>query len=141
MNRIEQIDAQTELDKLIAGFFSVFDNRNGATPELDALLGYFAEKAVIARSSGLDIQLYTPMEFALPRIELLTGGSLVDFHEVETSSTTKTFGGIAVRTSRYRKEGLLNGRPYVGAGTKSFQLVALGSGWRIASLAWGDDQM
>jgi hypothetical protein len=137
---MEQVGAQVEIDKLVAGFFSAFDNRNGVAPGLSTLLGYFAEKAVIARSSGLDVQLYTAAEFALPRIELLSGGTLVNFHEAETSSTTNIFGAIAMRTSRYRKAGLLNGSPCVGVGTKSFQLVALGSGWRIASLAWADDE-
>jgi len=137
---MEEVAAQAEIDKLVTGFFSVFDNRNGVAPDLADLLGYFAEKAVIAHSSGQDIQLYTAMEFALPRIELLSGGALVNFHEAETSSTTNIFGAIAVRTSRYRKAGVLNGSPYAGTGTKIFQVVALGSGWRIASLAWADDE-
>jgi len=41
--------------------------------------------------------------------------------------------------SRYTKAGLLNGNPYSGVGTKCFQLVLLDCGWRIASLAWVDD--
>ena len=131
--------AQEEIDKLIAGFFAAFDNRD-RTPALASVLGCFADKAVIARSSKSDTQLYTAGEFARPRIELLKGGSLVNFHEAETSATTHIFGGIAVRTSRYRKAGLLNGNVYAGAGTKCFQLVALDSGWRIASLAWTDDE-
>ncbi|MFL6592160.1 MAG: hypothetical protein ACJ8GK_05565 [Luteimonas sp.] len=137
---MQRIGAQAEIDKLVSGFFSVFDNRNGVVPELASLLGYFAEKAVIARSSGLEIQLYTAMGFALPRIELLSGGRLVDFHEAEISSSTTIFGGIAIRTSRYRKAGMLNGSAYAGVGTKSFQLVSLLTGWRIASLAWADDE-
>jgi hypothetical protein len=132
--------AQDEIDRLIGGFFAAFDNRDGLRPDLAVLLGYFADKAVVARVSGSDIQLYTATEFAMPRIELLAGGSLVDFHEAETSSTTSVFGSIATRTSRYRKAGLLNGNPYAGAGAKSFQLVAFDSGWRILSLAWLDDE-
>jgi hypothetical protein len=78
-------------------------------------------------------------EFANPRIELLTHGKLLDFNEWEISSTTQIFNGIAARTSRYSKSGLLNGSDYSGSGTKCFQLVELGVGWRIASLAWVDD--
>ena len=136
---MEQVEAQAEISKLIAGFFSVFDNRNGVTPDLKTLLGYFAEKAVIARASGSEIQLYTAMEFGLPRIELLGGGTLVNFHEAEISGSTNIFGTIASHISRYHKAGLLNGHPYTGVGTKSFQLVSLEAGWRILSLAWIDD--
>jgi hypothetical protein len=132
--------AQEEIDKLISAFFSAFDNREGTEPDVAAVVGCFAEKAVIARSAGVETQLYTATEFAAPRIELLKSGTLVDFHEAETSATTNIAGNIAVRTSRYRKAGLLNGSSYAGAGTKFFQLVALASGWRILSLAWIDDE-
>jgi hypothetical protein len=135
---MEEARAREEIDKLTADFFSAFDNRNGS-PEIANILACFADKAVIARSSGSNTDLYTVMEFALPRIELLTRGALVNFHESEISSTTSIFGGIAIRTSRYSKTGLLNGDHYGGVGTKCFQFVALDRGWRIASLAWVDD--
>jgi len=64
----------------------------------------------------------------------------VPFHEREISSKPQIFDGIATRTSRYSKSGLLNGSNYTGSGTKCFQLVDLGIGWRIASLAWVDDR-
>lgn len=131
--------ARHAIDALAAAFFSAFDNRNGKKPDLVALLGHFTEKAVIARSTSVDTQVVSALEFALPRIDLLTNGTLVDFHEIETNSATNVFGNVAVRTSRYRKEGLMAGAPYAGAGTKCFQLVALDTGWRILSLAWIDD--
>jgi hypothetical protein len=129
-----------EIDRLIAAFFSAFDNRKGAKPALSAILGCFAEKAVIARSGGTDTQIYTPMEFAAPRIDLLSSGTLIDFHEAEDSSSTSILGNLAIRTSRYRKSGILHGAPYAGAGTKHFRLLAVDSGWRILSLAWVDDE-
>lgn len=134
----EPIDLE-QIDQLIARFFAAFDNRAGAKPTLGAILDCFAEKAVIARSAGSDTQLFSPTEFAEPRLELLAGGALLDFHEAEESSSTSIFGRLATRTSRYRKAGVLKGCPYAGAGTKCFQLVASDSGWRILSLAWADD--
>lgn len=128
-----------QIDHLIAGFFAAFDNRNGLKPTLSPILACFAEKAVIARSLDSETQLFTPMEFAAPRMELLGSGTLLDFHEAEDSSCTSILGNLAVRTSRYRKAGLLQGTPFVGAGTKYFQLVAIDAGWRILSLAWSDD--
>ena len=136
---MDDSDAQGKIDALVADFFSAFDNRNGATPDLADLVNCFTDKATIVRCSDSGAELYTVTEFALPRIKLLTQGALVSFHERETSSTTQIFNGIATRTSRYSKSGLLDGNDYSGSGTKCFQLVDLGPGWRIASLAWVDD--
>jgi hypothetical protein len=130
--------AQAEIDALIARFFRAFDNRAG-TPSIEDVTGCFADKAVIACHDGTGTKLYTAREFAAPRIALLGGGSLRDFSETETESTTRIVGGIATRTSRYEKSGLLDGMPYGGAGTKLFHLVKLEGGWRISSLAWQDD--
>jgi hypothetical protein len=131
--------SQREIDALATKFFSAFDNRDGVTPCLDDLINCFTDKAIIVRRSGNGAELFTVEEFAIPRIKLLTQGALLQFHEWETSSATQIFDGIAMRTSRYCKSGLLEGNDYEGSGTKCFQLVDLGSGWRIASLAWVDD--
>jgi hypothetical protein len=131
---------QGKIDELVADFYSAFDNRDGATPQLDRLTNCFANKATIVCRSAAGALVHTVDEFALPRIALLSHGELLDFHEWETSSTTQVFDGIATRTSRYSKAGMLNGADYAGSGTKCFQLVDLGSVWRIASLAWVDDR-
>jgi hypothetical protein len=131
--------AEEEIDALIGRFFSAFDNRNGVTPRRAAMMDCFADKATIVRRFDSGAELYTASEFVSPRIELLTQGTLRDFHEWETSSTTRIFDGIAVRTSRYSKAGKLDGNDHSGSGTKCFQLVELGTGWRIACLSWVDD--
>jgi len=131
--------AQREIDVLVAKFFSAFDNRDGTTPRLADLMNCFTDKATIICRSDSGVEQYTVREFAIPRIKLLTQGALLHFHEREISSKTQIFDGIAIRTSRYRKSGLFEGKDYTGSGTKCFQLVDLGTGWRIASLAWVDD--
>lgn len=136
---MEDPSAQAKIDVLMVRFFSVFDNRNGARPGLADLTDCFTEKAIIARRFNAGTDLYTVEEFATPRIELLTQGALLDFHEWEIGSTTQIFDGIAARISRYRKSGRLDGNPYSGSGTKCFHLVQTALGWRIASLAWVDD--
>lgn len=128
-----------KIDALIARFFSAFDNRDGALPRLADLIDCFTEKAIVVRRFPGGADVYTVREFALPRIQLLTGGSLLHFHEWETSSTTQLFDGVATRMSRYSKTGLLDGNEYGGSGTKCFQLVDLGTEWRIVSLTWVDD--
>lgn len=131
--------AQDMIDALVARFFSAFDNRNGTRPRLADLIDCFAEKATVARHLDAGTELLTVDEIAVPRIELLSKGALLDFHEWEISATTRIFDGIATRTSRYGKAGLLDGKPYGGSGTKCFHLVSTRSGWRIASIAWVDD--
>jgi len=131
--------AQGKIDALVAKFFSAFDNRGGAAPRLADLINCFTDKATIVRRSDGGSELYTVREFAVPRIELLTQGALLHFHEWEISAKTQIFDGIAIRASRYGKSGSLDGNDYTGSGTKCFQLVDLGTGWRIASLAWVDD--
>lgn len=136
---MEEASAQGKIDVLISRFFSAFDNRNDAVPHIAGLTDCFAERATIVHRSNTGAEWYTVAKFATPRIELLTKGALLQFHEWEVSSATQIFDGIASRTSRYRKSGLLSGSEYSGAGTKCFQLVELDIGWRIASLAWVDD--
>jgi hypothetical protein len=136
---VEDSDVQDKIDILIGRFFSAFDNRDGARPRLADLTDCFTEKATVVRRSRAGTDLYTVEEFVRPRIELLTQGALVHFHEWEVSSATQIFDGIAARISRYCKSGLLDGSEYSGSGTKCFHLVELGCGWRIASLAWVDD--
>lgn len=136
---MEESGAQEKIDVLIGCFFSAFDNRNGVVPRLGTLMDCFSDKATIAHRSSSGPAQYTVMEFAAPRIELLTKGELQSFHEWETSSATQIFDGIASRTSRYRKLGSLNGKDYSGSGTKCFHLVEFNTGWRISSLAWVDD--
>jgi len=136
---VDNENSRREIEALVARFFAAFDNRNGTTPRLADLVTCFTDKATIVRASADGAEQYTVMEFAMPRIRLLTEGALVDFHESETSATTQMHAGIAIRTSRYTKSGMLDGGEYQGSGTKYFQFADIDAGWRITALAWVDD--
>ncbi len=136
---MEHLRTQDDIDAVVARFFSAFDNRTGRQPSIHDVSSCFAERAVVVRHSSTGVQILTVDEFAAPRIDLLCGGELVDFHEWEVSASTQVFAGIAARTSRYSKAGLLNGGAYSGSGTKCFHLARLGNNWLITSLAWVDD--
>lgn len=136
---VAETDATGDIDAVIGRFFAAFDNRNGRAPTLAELASLFSAKAVVVNSVGGIAQVSSVEEFAKPRIELLNGGTLRNFHEWETAATTEVFAGIATRTSRYEKSGLQNGSPYDGSGTKLFHLVRLDGGWRISALSWTDD--
>ncbi|GAB6197081.1 hypothetical protein [Lysobacter xanthus] len=126
------------IDALVTRFYASFDN-TAAPPRQTDIVSCFADDARIVRSMPGLVESYSVDEFVAPRLALLDGGGLVGFSEQETSAQTQVFGGIAARTSRYAKSGVLHGRPYAGSGLKLFQLIRVASGWRISALAWTDD--
>ena len=132
-------DDREQIDAVIARFFGAFDNRNGRIPSLEDLERLFVPGAIVVRDTGSRCEQYSVLQFAEPRLQLLTGGELVEFHEWETESSTEVKGLVAARTSRYRKQGILKGRPYGGSGQKFFQLGRFAAGWRINAVAWADD--
>lgn len=127
-----------QIDALIDEFFGCFDNRGGRVPSVAAMTRLFAPAAAISQHKGGVLELYSPGEFAAPRVQLLTGGTLVDFHEWELDAATRVAGPIATRVSGYAKAGCLAGAAFSGAGTKVFQLVRCAALWRILALSWFD---
>ena len=111
---------QENIDALIQRFFSTFDNRNGQIPRQDLMTELFAERAIIAAHHDGHCDLYSPCEFAQPRIALLGSGELVEFHEWEETSSTQIVGELATRTSRYAKAGLHLGAEYRAAAPSFF---------------------
>lgn len=128
-----------DIDTLIASFYSVFDNREGRQPSIGDVTRAFHERGVIAKQVESRFEVMTPAEFARPRVELLAGGALADFHEWETSAQMHGDGAMALRISRYEKSGVMDGAPFNGTGRKLFQLVREDGEWRILSLVWSDD--
>ncbi len=127
------------IDQLVARFYSAFENTVEA-PELSHVTECFVEGARIVRCTSAGPEFASVAEFAAPRIALLSGGGLTGFSEREASASTERIGGVASRTSRYRKSGILNGEAYAGSGTKLFHFVRLPEGWRISALSWIDDE-
>jgi hypothetical protein len=106
---MNQIESTPAIDELIAKFYRAFDNRETCGPTIDGVAHLFIEKAIVVHSQDFVTATYSVYEFAKPRIELLTSGNLVGFHEWETKSTTNVHGDLATRISEYHKLGVLNG--------------------------------
>ncbi|MFD8599715.1 DUF4440 domain-containing protein [Kitasatospora sp. NPDC059646] len=128
---------KAELDRLTAEFFAAFDNRDGRRADVDRLRRLMLPGGVIV-VTGPRYLAHTVEEFVAPRELLLSDGRLTDFHEWETSEHTDIADGIACRIGEYRKSGVLDGEPYEGTGTKTFQFVRTPDGWRISAFAWHD---
>jgi hypothetical protein len=130
---------RAQIDALIEEFFRCFDNRGGRVPAVTAMTRLFMAGAAISVHKATTLELSAPVEFAVPRVRLLTAGTLVGFHEWEVDATTRILGPIATRVSCYAKAGCLNGVDFTGTGTKVFQLVKEAAHWRILALSWFDN--
>ncbi|HWW07035.1 hypothetical protein [Collimonas sp.] len=131
--------AEAEIDALMQAFFSVFTNKNGVKPDLDAIHRMFLPQGLIIKCNGAEREIYTLQEFIEPRRQLLSGGRLIEFQEQEVSARTDIFGSIAQRYSIYKKSGILDGQAFQARGVKAMQLIRM-DGWKLVSLAWEDER-
>lgn len=129
---------KVEIDKLTATFFSAFTNK-GRKPELKLLYDICIAEAVIIKNTEGACEIYNLDSFIAPRKALLTNGTLTDFVEYELSEETTITRNIAQRLSYYQKEGILNGEPFTGKGSKMLQFIKQGDAWKIASAIWDDE--
>ncbi|GAA1261656.1 hypothetical protein GCM10009665_59190 [Kitasatospora nipponensis] len=127
--------SKNEIDQLTAEFYGAFDNRGGRTADVDRLRRLIIPGGVIV-VTGAKFTVCTVEEFIAPRERLLSEGRLVEFFEWETVERTDIAGDIASRFGEYRKSGTLDGEPYEGGGSKTFQFVRTPEGWRIAAFSW-----
>ena len=127
------------IDEIARRFFAAFDNRGGNEPDFDDLRSLFIEGAVIVRVANAKPDVMNIDAFIAPREALLTGGSLIDFHEWEEEAQTSVSGDIAWRRCTYRKSGTMNGTPFRGAGMKIMSFARSDTRWYIASVLWQDE--
>lgn len=113
--------SKNEIDALTAEFFGAFDNRGGRPADVARIRRLVLPGGVIVKT-GPDLAVYTVDEFIEPRSRLLAGGRLTEFSEWETSERTDIAGDIASRFGAYRKSGIMDGEPFEGGGTKTFQI-------------------
>lgn len=127
-----------DIDKLIAGFFSIFDNRAQRVPNFSQLGPMFLPGAIITKCSSDQKETMSFVDFVMPREALFKGGTLTDFHEWEVTAQTFVNGVTATRICTYAKEGFLDDQFFSGSGMKSIQLVLTQEGWKILSILWED---
>ncbi|GIG66971.1 DUF4440 domain-containing protein [Phytomonospora endophytica] len=124
------------IDDLTADFFGAFDNRGGTGADVARLRRLMIPGGVVVCTQPFTT--YTVDEFIEPRERLLADGRLTGFAEWETSEETVIADGVATRIGEYRKSGVLEGEPFEGGGTKTFQFAMTPEGWRITAFAWRD---
>jgi hypothetical protein len=134
------VDDEAAIGELVRVFFAAFVSGPESAGRLDALRAVLLPEALIVRAGAPEPAIYDVESFIAPRRELLAGGRLEGFREWELAGRTEVFGDIAQRWSAYAKEGVQDGTPFTGRGTKTFQFVRMPAGWRIGSVAWHDEQ-
>ena len=127
-----------DIDKLIAVFFSIFDNRTLEVPNLSRLEAMFVPGAIITKCSNGHIETMSLVDFITPRYALFKSGILIGFHEWEVTAETFVNDVTATRICTYAKEGFLDGKSFSGSGLKSIQLILTQEGWKIISILWED---
>jgi [ribosomal protein S5]-alanine N-acetyltransferase len=131
--------AQSEIDALVLRFFDAFTVTADRPHQLDQLAELFTPTALIVHKRGPIIDCGDLEDFTAPRRDVLSTERAAHFLEWEEHAETTVSASLAQRRARYRKRGLVDGRPLEGTGTKLFQLVDTPRGWRIASIVWEDD--
>lgn len=127
-----------DINTLINTFYSIFDNRENKTIDVNALKQLFITKAIISKKNMGSIETMNFEEFITPRKKMLEDGNLTNFHEWEIDQHTFVDNNLAFRNSTYEKKGTFNGEPYSGKGKKFIQLVNVNSQWKIHSILWED---
>jgi hypothetical protein len=127
-----------EIDKLIAEFFSIFDNRIRIAPDLSRLIPMFVPGAIITKCSNGHVEIMSLDDFITPREALFKSGTLIGFHEWEVTEETFVNNETVTRICTYAKEGFLDGQSFSGSGMKSIQLILTQEGWKILSILWED---
>jgi hypothetical protein len=141
MRGVADVEAdRAEIADIVRTFFEAFTSGPGCEERMDALRAAFLPQAVIVRTGGGEPAVYDVDGFIAPRQEILTDGTLEEFHEWELSGHTELFGDIAHHFCSYAKEGVQAGKPLAGRGMKTMQLVRTAAGWRISGVAWDDER-
>jgi hypothetical protein len=128
-----------DIDTITKQFFGIFNNTDQRQPDWTTLDKICIAETIIIKKTGLDQTVYNLGSFIAPRKTLLTNGTLTNFQEKELQEETTIVGHIAQRHSKYQKAGCLNGKAFVGNGTKLFQFIKTTEGWKLNSLVWEDD--
>jgi steroid delta-isomerase-like uncharacterized protein len=140
MSEPKQDPVVDELKRLVDGFFNAVSFESGAAPVYARIHDLFIDTGLLIKNSGSIPEILNVNQFIASRQASVDSGALTRFHEAELTATTEAFGNVAHRFSGYVKSGTLNGVPFEARGLVSTQFVRTPVGWKISSMAWGDER-
>lgn len=133
-------DVNSELDRLIEGFFSAVSFEAGELPGYEDIRVLFIENGLLIKNVGTTPEITNVVQFIESRQRTFSAGDLTRFRETEMSETTECFGNVAHRLSAYLKSGTMKGVPFAARGMVSTQFIRTPEGWRMSSMAWDDER-
>jgi len=131
---------QAAIDALVAAMFDLFTNADGRQPRVAAARELFLPNSTIIKNGPAGPEVFSLERFIETRTTILSDGSLTGFREQELQASTEIEGDNAERVCTYSKSGVLNGSPFTTRGVKVMRLNRTPAGWRLAALAWDDEQ-
>ena len=140
MNSHPIATVKSELDQLIAEFFSAVSFEEGGAPQFENIRKLFIESGLLIKNVSSTPEISTVSQFIAPRQASFNSGELTRFNETELSESTEIFGNVAHRFHAYAKSGTMNGASFSARGMISTQFVRTPSGWKISAMAWDDER-
>ncbi|QGN59056.1 DUF4440 domain-containing protein [Nostocoides sp. HKS02] len=136
-----EVEDRAEVTACVERFFAAFRTEPGLDERLDALAASFLPQATIAHFTAAgELVVDDVAAFVEPRRAYLAGDAVAEFREWPLPGDLWVHGNLAVWSGAYAKKGRGPDGPLAGSGAKVIQLVRVDGAWRIASVAWEDDQ-
>jgi hypothetical protein len=127
------------IDFITEDFYESLSFMDGELPDLETVRSFFYGEGLLINNSTSEPVKYTSESFTKEIEEQIEDGWLLQFMQREIYSKTEIFGRAAQRMSVYEysysyleKEDLQKGVNYI-------QFIQDGDEWRIASMAWCDE--
>ena len=86
----DHVSDREAIADLVRTFFAAFTSGPDSAARLDRLRSIFLPEAVIVATCGREPTVYGVDSFIAPRQALLSGGTLVDFHEWGCAGTPRS---------------------------------------------------
>ena len=130
----------TAIRAVVDDVYAIVSGDRGAERPWDRLEGHFLEGARLTASRALadgsfEVRGFTPQEFVA---NARRSSAQRAFHESPLVTRVLQFQGVAVAISSYEARVGEDVEPTF-RGVNTFQLVKTQDGWKIASIAWSDE--
>lgn len=132
------LDDEGQIDQLVARFLAAGSGAGAGPCAVAAWPQWLLSDASLRCLDAGQTRALELRALMLERAELLSSGRLTDYVETELEHETRLSGRVAQRWLRCRKSGRLDGVAFQRECQQSLQLVQTARGWKIAALAWQD---
>ena len=134
----DDVVLSSEIEELMAKFYSVISFEEGECPDWEAMKPLFSRHARITRVTPEATDFLDLSGFRSMAEELIEVGAFTSFFEYEIARRVDRFGGVMHIASAYETKISPTAADYIERGVNSLQLIREDGAWKICSLAWDD---